>query len=78
MAGALLGVIDAWIGISSQAPDDRQAILSASIAEGMNGGSCVCFPLTPLWLVALLYFALRRRSGGVSSGASSSPGPLTP
>jgi hypothetical protein len=66
VASALLGVIDAWDWASGQAADAHQAIVSASIAEGMNGGAFVCFPLTPLWLLALLYFALRRRSGGPS------------
>jgi hypothetical protein len=60
ICGALLGGYDAWSGAGQIDADARQAALSASISEAMNGGAFVCFPLTPLWLIVLLYFALRR------------------
>jgi hypothetical protein len=60
ICGALLGGYDASSVVGHAAPADRATILAASISEGLNDGAFVCFPLTPLWLVALLWFALRR------------------
>jgi hypothetical protein len=64
LAGAVFGGHAAWTAVGASAPAERATILAAAIAEGLNCGAFFCFPLTPVWWVALLVFALRRRGAG--------------
>ncbi len=79
LAGVVMGVRHARYGLrsfSAADPDKQQALWSAAISEGLNGGAFFCFPLVPFCFGVLAYFsrcAVARRQGRRSIGEHDVP-----